>query len=326
MSSNPTPFIPAKLDQANLTPQQFRVFCRISRRGDCTESVGNIASSIGVHPDTVRSAMKTLVEANMISREVRPGTTCLHKERPPSEWDLSALEEEETEVAEGNQNDDTPPENEGGDDYHPCEMNGDHPWDINGGVPYEMNGGVSKGNPFEGAKRVSAADAPLLASLRQFVDRISWETEPLPDDHPARWEHLPGDWTFDFALAALEHFRELDLLATPTRKKIDREGEQRVAAQWADTFRLLKEQDGYERAEIKATMEWLFDGGNFWIEKQAVRSVPPLRTKTGSGDAYKFDVMHQQAHSESDEHTSRDDAKQRPDENWKRISRAAAAT
>jgi hypothetical protein len=135
---------------------------------------------------------------------------------------------------------------------------------------------------------------------------------------------LPGEWTFDFALAALEHLRELDLLATPTRKKIDREGEQRVAAQWADTFRLLKEQDGYERAEIKDTMEWLFDGGNFWVEKQAIRSVPPLRSKTGSGDAYKFDVMFQQAQSESNG-ADRPEAKQRPDENWERIARAAEA-
>jgi hypothetical protein len=166
----------------------------------------------------------------------------------------------------------------------------------------------------------SASPTPWLRPS----DRWESVSEPLPDNHPARWEHLPGEWTFDFALAALEHLRELDLLATPTRKKIDREGEQRVAAQWADTFRLLKEQDGYERAEIKDTMEWLFDGGNFWVEKQAIRSVPPLRSKTGSGDAYKFDVMFQQAQSESNG-ADRPEAKQRPDENWERIARAAEA-
>jgi hypothetical protein len=99
-----------------------------------------------------------------------------------------------------------------------------------------------------------------------------------------------------------------------------------VIAQWADTFRLLHEQDGYSRQEIRETMEWLFDGTNFWIEKQAIRSVPPLRSRTRNGDAYKFDVMHQQAHSNG-RHSDKDadkDAKQRPKENWQRLARAAA--
>jgi len=171
-------------------------------------------------------------------------------------------------------------------------------------------------------KRVSAAEAPLPSSLCRALGKISWEAEPLPNDHPALWDHHPGQWTFDFAAAAMTHFDELDLLATPTEKKIDREGEDRVIAQWADTFRLLHEQDGYSRQEIRETMEWLFDGTNFWIEKQAIRSVPPLRSRTTNGDAYKFDVMHQQAHSNG-LHSDKD-AKQRPKENWQRLARAAA--
>jgi hypothetical protein len=127
-------------------------------------------------------------------------------------------------------------------------------------------------------------------------DRFDSIKEPIPEDHPARWDHLPGDWTFEYASAALEHFREFDLLATPTKNKIDREGEDYVISQWADTFRLLNEQDGYPKDEILATMKWLFSGNNFWIDKQAIRSVPPLRSKTSSGDAYKFDMMHQNAH------------------------------
>lgn len=174
-------------------------------------------------------------------------------------------------------------------------------------------------------KGVSAADAPLPSSLCRALRKISWEAEPLPNDHPALWDHLPGQWTFEFAAAAMTHLQELDLLATPTEKKIDREGEDRVVAEWADTFRLLHEQDDYSQQEIKQTMEWLFEGGNFWIEKQAIRSVPPLRAKTKNGDAYKFDVMYQQAHSDTDEQASRNgDAKQRPEENWQRLARAAA--
>jgi hypothetical protein len=166
----------------------------------------------------------------------------------------------------------------------------------------------------------------LAAPLLWLRPSDVWDSvkEPLPDGHPVRWNHLPGDWTFDFAAAALEHFRSFDLLGAPTRKKIQREGEDYVIAQWGDTFRLLHEQDGYSRQEIKATMQWLFQGGNFWIEKQAIRSVPPLRSKTSSGDAYKFDDIYQQAHN-ADGQLNRDEAKQRPDENWKRLARAAAS-
>jgi len=167
---------------------------------------------------------------------------------------------------------------------------------------------------------LSAAPPPWLRPS----DRWESVKEPLPDDHPARWDHLPGDWTFEFAAAAMTHLQELDLLATPTENKIDREGEDFVVSQWADTFRLLHEQDGYDQGEIKETMQWLFEGGNFWIEKQAIRSVPPLRSKTKNGDAYKFDVMYQQAHSASDGRDRDEDPKQRPEENWKRLARAAA--
>lgn len=166
---------------------------------------------------------------------------------------------------------------------------------------------------------------PLPAAPRDWPRPSEvWESvkEPLPDDHPSQWSHQPGDWTFEFAVAAMGHLRGMDLMAPPTEQKIDREGEGYVAAQWADTFRLLHEQDGYSQQEIRETMEWLFEGGNFWTEQPAIRSVPPLRKKTRSGDARKFDVMYQQARSESNGQR-REDAKQRPEENWERLARAA---
>lgn len=147
----------------------------------------------------------------------------------------------------------------------------------------------------------------------------------LPESHRARWEHQPGDWTFEFAKAALVHMRELGLLTRTLEGDIDDLGEERyLATKWADTFRLLHEQDDYSQEEIRRTLSWLFKGGNFWTEQPAIRSVPPLRKKTRSGDGTKFDVMYQQAHSD-DGHASRDDAKQRPEENWKRLARAAEA-
>jgi hypothetical protein len=150
-----------------------------------------------------------------------------------------------------------------------------------------------------------------------------WDSlcEPLPEDHRARWDHLPGDWTYDFAAAALENLRGHDLLATPTQKKISRDGEEYVTAEWADTFRLLHEQDGYSKDEILNTMQWLFSGGNFWIQNEAIRSVPPLRSKTRDGDAYKFDIMYQQAHSTNEPGTDRD-AKQSPEAAHQRIGGA----
>ena len=171
-------------------------------------------------------------------------------------------------------------------------------------------------------------EPPSAPPLRWLWPREVWESikEPLPEDHPARWDHLPGDWAFDYAAAALEHFQALDLLGTPAEKKIDREGEDYVIAQWGDTFRLLHEQDGYSKGEIQQTMEWLFEGGNFWVEKGAIRSVPPLRSKTKSGDAYKFDLMYQQATTDANgsrDGRSREDAKNRPGENFERLLRAA---
>jgi len=292
--SERTPFIPSKLDDAALTPHQFRVFCRVSRRGECIESVARIADSLGMHEDTVRSALKTLAEAQMIERTPRPGTTTLHQERPPEDWDLTVLEES-----------------------HPCEKEGG----ASKGYPLE-------GYPFEGSYNL--AEIEISSTPSWWASRIAIDlrgptsrrlASRIPSDHLARWDHLPGDWTFDFAAAAMTHFQQLDLMGTPTKKKIKRKGEDQVVAEWADTFRLLHEQDGYSLQGIKETMEWLFNGGNFWTEEQAIRSVPPLRAKTKSGDAYKFDVMYQQAHSNNEPEADRD-AKQNPEAANQRIGGA----
>lgn len=119
------------------------------------------------------------------------------------------------------------------------------------------------------------------------------EEEELPPRDQVEYE-----WTLEYARAAMQHLRNHDLLAPVTENKIDREGEDEVAVEWADTFRLIHEQDGYSPDEIQQTMEWLFEGANFWIDKAAIRSVPPLRSKTRQGDQYKFDSMYQSAKRE----------------------------
>ena len=167
--SDRTPFIPAKLDDAELTPHEFRLFCRIARRGDCTESVGGIASATNMHSDTVRAGLKTLRRAQMIETVDRPGTTNIHRVNPPSEWSLTVLEEDHPSEKEGGVEDNNPSENDGGVESHPCDKDGGagceneggdkyHPSDNDGGDPCEMNGdhpsenkgGASKGTPLEG--------------------------------------------------------------------------------------------------------------------------------------------------------------------------------
>lgn len=70
------PFIPAWLDDAGLSAAEFRVFCRISRRGDCHESVANIAKGCRLHPDTIsESVIPALIDRGLITKENRPGFT-----------------------------------------------------------------------------------------------------------------------------------------------------------------------------------------------------------------------------------------------------------
>ena len=72
-------FIHAAVDDAGLTPAQFRVLCRVGRRGTCWESVGNMATHCRLHADTVRKSLKELVRLGWLSRQLRPGTANLYE-------------------------------------------------------------------------------------------------------------------------------------------------------------------------------------------------------------------------------------------------------
>lgn len=134
---------------------------------------------------------------------------------------------------------------------------------------------------------------------------VDGESEDGGEERPPE-ERVEYEWTYKFSLAAMKHFRDHDLLAPVTEKKIEREGAEEVAVEWADTFRLMHEQDGYSPEEIASTMRWLFEGGNFWIRKSAIRSVPPLRSKTRSGDQYKFDSMYESARQDHEQESEAD--------------------
>ena len=126
MSDSGLPFIPAALDDAGLTPAQFRVLCRISRRGICNEAVPNIAAGCGLCENTVWRALKDLLALQMIARESRHGQTSFYSVAPLESW------------------------------KQPAPSNGvpqkkRYPFKRGGGTPFEGVGGT----PFEGALRVS---------------------------------------------------------------------------------------------------------------------------------------------------------------------------
>ncbi len=66
-------YVGSRIDDADLTPAQFRVLCRIVRRGKCTESISNIAkgTKIGIHQ--CRRAIRELVQNNWIRRTDKKG-------------------------------------------------------------------------------------------------------------------------------------------------------------------------------------------------------------------------------------------------------------
>lgn len=81
-------FIPSVLDDAGLSPAEFRVFCRIKRRGECTEGVPKMALGCKLHPDTIWEALSRLVDLNMITRTPRPGASTIFRTLPPADWKI----------------------------------------------------------------------------------------------------------------------------------------------------------------------------------------------------------------------------------------------
>ena len=80
------PFIPNTLDDAGLTPGQFRVFCRISRRGICSESVPAMARGCRLDDDTVWKVLRSLIELGMVSKVARQGQPSLYTVTSPDRW------------------------------------------------------------------------------------------------------------------------------------------------------------------------------------------------------------------------------------------------
>ena len=298
MSSEPSPFIPAALDDADLTPHEFRVFCHVARRGECLASIGKMSDDTGVSEPTLRKALKTLRSASMVEREKRPGTTNKHRTVPPDRWDLSVLKEDEdmdpSQDFGGRPSQDIrdpkklPLQNLGG---HPLKKLGGHP-SQDFGVP--SKGNPFEGNPFEGAKHVSAAEAPLPSAWREVIDRISWQAQSLPDDHPARWEYPSGDWRWVAAEWSLRHMADADMLNSHYRKRLESERPGKIASEWADELRKIVELDGYCRDDVRISLAWLFGTENWWKDNRTIQGLGSLR-KTDDEGTTKFDKILQSA-------------------------------
>jgi hypothetical protein len=69
MSAKEKEYIPSWLDDYPLTALEFRLFCRISRRGECTQSPGKLAKEWGLSDRTIRDAKGLLLAAGLIGRK-----------------------------------------------------------------------------------------------------------------------------------------------------------------------------------------------------------------------------------------------------------------
>lgn len=87
MSEN-LPFIPRQMDDAGLTPAQFRIVCRVSRRGVCNESIASIAKGCRLDRKTVKTALPLLVLRCVLAKEKRPGQTSIYTVKPPATWQI----------------------------------------------------------------------------------------------------------------------------------------------------------------------------------------------------------------------------------------------
>lgn len=91
MSESNIAFIPVALDEMELTPVEFRVYCHLSRRSNkaahgAWPSIPNIAKHCKIGVDGVRYALQVLEAFNMVSRESRIGASDLIILLPPSKW------------------------------------------------------------------------------------------------------------------------------------------------------------------------------------------------------------------------------------------------
>jgi DNA-binding transcriptional MocR family regulator len=71
------PFVPAWLDDARVSPSEFRILAHLWRRGKCHSTAETIAQKCQVNRKTVFAVLKSLESAGFIRRTARCGRTTL---------------------------------------------------------------------------------------------------------------------------------------------------------------------------------------------------------------------------------------------------------
>lgn len=79
-------YIAAAVDDAGLDPFEFRLVCRVARRGELFESVPNLAERLQMGHSTVRAALQALVAGGVLQRTRRTGRTTVYRLRPVEAW------------------------------------------------------------------------------------------------------------------------------------------------------------------------------------------------------------------------------------------------
>jgi predicted DNA-binding transcriptional regulator len=166
-----TAFIHSCLDEAMLTPVQFRIYCHITRRGECFASADKIAQCCRISRDSVWPAVNILERRGMIEILHRAGRTTIYRSTPPSKWLKDNPAEKAGQVNPAESKGQEVTERRG----HPvAESKGYHPAERKGHKVYPSkvsppNGYPGKG-PMPGAVKVFPREANLI--IQQLDQQI----------------------------------------------------------------------------------------------------------------------------------------------------------
>jgi DNA-binding MarR family transcriptional regulator len=77
-------FVRSVIDDAGLTPNEFRLICHFARRGTCYSSLAKIADVTEMSVRTVQKTLKFLVEEGLVLKEVHPGRQDIYRLPDPA--------------------------------------------------------------------------------------------------------------------------------------------------------------------------------------------------------------------------------------------------
>jgi hypothetical protein len=167
------PFIPSTLDDFGFTSAQFRIVCRVARRGDCFEAIPKMAIGCRLSIKTVKATIRTLTNSGVFEKQPRQGQTSILRLAPFSHWRQPSPKDTPGVICP-----DTQPK---GYPSHPAQK-----------TPYKGN--PSEGDPMKGERSSPAPKRELwqlLKDERTLKDRLQAERESVKPDQ-VMFESLRG--------------------------------------------------------------------------------------------------------------------------------------